>query len=674
MLQQYTEALKQGEVKMSIIKCLVLGIAGVGKTEFKWLLLDQRRAGRVSTGLADNPVQAFVGSVSSMLAGVDEEDPSKWEVIDENKLTQIILTARQMETSPPITPNIAPQSNVPDNQVVNDPSVISPSPSIQPSQITPWPKAPNYNLATDETGSKFFDSFKNVTKRKPINVKLIQFIDSGGQPQFLEILPAFVQDMSATILAINLSESLDHCPLIEFYGPDHKSVGEPYTSPLSHKQVLQQCVRAVYSRNVGRHVFIVGTHRDLEEKCTELKKGKEKIIRSMNFKEDLICKPPNEVIWDINGKDPNHYDHKVAAALRRALVTHCSDGTFPSLPIKWFYLTMELMREGKAQFGVLRWDTCKSQAEKLGIDSKGLDAALRHMVKYNLFLWYHNIKALRHVVFCNPQAILGIITKLVKCKYELSGGKVDQGITSKGVPCKWLSQFRDRAIVSVEFISHDYFQNHFIDNVFTVDDFTTLMCELFLMVPLEGNEYLMPALLDPLSNEKIGVHIPNENPAEPLLITFSNESVLLGIFSCLIAFLLKTCSLLEKNSVPVCLHQNCVLLKHHSICGVFAIVDSVNCLRVYFISGQCEMACPNIRTLIYEGIKKCANARNCIAISDVKDAFICSSCGHPSIPYPDTPNKARCTFCPEYLDLTTKHSVWFLGQEASPQCQFHVST
>ena len=83
-MQLYEEAKKQGSVQMSIIKCLDLGLVGVGKTHLKWLLLSENTDKpnvRVSTGLADNPVQAFVGSVESIIAGVDENDTGRWEVI-----------------------------------------------------------------------------------------------------------------------------------------------------------------------------------------------------------------------------------------------------------------------------------------------------------------------------------------------------------------------------------------------------------------------------------------------------------------------------------------------------------------------------------------------------------------------------------------------------------------
>ena len=75
----------------------------MGKTHLKWLLLSEntdKHIGRVSTGIADNPVHAFVGSVKSILAGVDENDTGNWEVLDESKLMQVLINAYQNEPSP----------------------------------------------------------------------------------------------------------------------------------------------------------------------------------------------------------------------------------------------------------------------------------------------------------------------------------------------------------------------------------------------------------------------------------------------------------------------------------------------------------------------------------------------------------------------------------------------
>ena len=67
----YDEAMTKGYVETSVTKCLILGAAGVGKIHLKHLLLKKDPPEQlVSTGLADNPVQA----ISSTLAGVGGQD------------------------------------------------------------------------------------------------------------------------------------------------------------------------------------------------------------------------------------------------------------------------------------------------------------------------------------------------------------------------------------------------------------------------------------------------------------------------------------------------------------------------------------------------------------------------------------------------------------------------
>ena len=311
--QQYEEAMKYGSVKLSIIKCLVLGIAGVGKTCLKRLLLQLPQnidgpIGRVSTGLADNPIQALVGSVSSILASVVEGDTGKWEVLDETKLMKVIASAYQVNASPPATP--PPASTMPRvsiNESVRD-STESHShhvPTSPPNNLYVNKIASGNELALDpailKIDSLIIEVFKSkISDWKELNVKLVHFIDSGGQPQFLDLLPAFIQDLSAILYTVNLSEPLDHHPMIYFYGQDCKPLGEPYQSPSSHKQVLHQCVRATYTGDVHPQVFVVGTHRDKENECLEKKKDKDIIIRQIVPPECLVEKNESEVIWDVN--------------------------------------------------------------------------------------------------------------------------------------------------------------------------------------------------------------------------------------------------------------------------------------------------------------------------------------------------------------------------------------
>eukprot|EP00731_Ephydatia_muelleri_P003348 Em0001g3348a len=73
----YDEAMRSGYVNRKIIKCLIMGAAGVGKTTFKHLLLNKELPEkRVSTGMMGNPVR----SVSLTLGGVDKKH--SWFAVD----------------------------------------------------------------------------------------------------------------------------------------------------------------------------------------------------------------------------------------------------------------------------------------------------------------------------------------------------------------------------------------------------------------------------------------------------------------------------------------------------------------------------------------------------------------------------------------------------------------
>ena len=60
----------------------------------------------VSTGLADNPVHAYVGSVKSILASVDENDPVKWLLMI--KMQVLLVSAYHLKPTPtkPTTCNL----------------------------------------------------------------------------------------------------------------------------------------------------------------------------------------------------------------------------------------------------------------------------------------------------------------------------------------------------------------------------------------------------------------------------------------------------------------------------------------------------------------------------------------------------------------------------------------
>ena len=58
----------------------------------------------------------------------------------------------------------------------------------------------------------------------------IYLIDSGGQIEFLEVLPAFLQHISVCLFVTKLSEMLSECPKIEYF-ENGNPLGEPALCP-----------------------------------------------------------------------------------------------------------------------------------------------------------------------------------------------------------------------------------------------------------------------------------------------------------------------------------------------------------------------------------------------------------------------------------------------------------
>ena len=76
---------------------------------------------------------------------------------------------------------------------------------------------------------------KSQGSKRFLELQWIHFIDSGGQPQFHEVLPAFIRNTTATIFVMKLSERLDEHPVIKYYDKNGQVCGKPFHHALSNE-------------------------------------------------------------------------------------------------------------------------------------------------------------------------------------------------------------------------------------------------------------------------------------------------------------------------------------------------------------------------------------------------------------------------------------------------------
>ena len=186
------------------------------------------------------------------------------------------------------------------------------------------------------------------------NQVILEMSDCGGQPQFLEILPRFLESsISLGILVHDLSQSLDDYPMNYYYNRDGVSVGEGVKSPLTNEQVLRLCLQMIASRCRGgkrvRFVF-VGTHRDLEGKCAQSRDVKNRrlmeMVESFNLEDCVIYRNHqiNELIFAVNAKTPEEVDQQTMGELRELLMDESAANVL-NIPFSYHGLELTLKKK-----------------------------------------------------------------------------------------------------------------------------------------------------------------------------------------------------------------------------------------------------------------------------------------------------------------------------------------
>ena len=488
-------------------------------------------------------------------------------------------------------------------------------------------------------------------------VKWIQFIDCGGQLQYHDILPLFIQNPAVAIFVLNLSEELSHQPTIEYYGADGKPVSRPYRSSLSHKQILQHCLGAMCSQDARPLIITVGTHRDAADRCSESTKEKnQQLIELLDAgRFHVLCNGEEltEAIFGVNGKMPQDEDRHIAKVLRKKIVSLCPK--LIKMPIAWFGLEVLLQRS--SHDGILSLVECQECAKRLHIKGDAFSAALHHLVHNNVFLHYPEV--LPQTVFCDPQVVLTKVSEIVEYHHKLRDSP-DKGVAAK----RDLVKFRDHALLSVELLNT--FSKHYTEDLFTPQDLLKLLVSVgaIAMVSEAGGVYLMPALLPHLDSGQVFKYCQQ---CTSLIVKFTQDCIPSGLFCCFVAQLLsptnhspwKVC--MERNK-PLCLYRNCITFQLKHTTGLVTLVDMFSYILLH-IDALSSSVCREVRDCVHSGIKRACGILKYQGVQ-FEDAFICAgaSCTSdpPHVATVVSKKKWRCSIVgDQYGDLSEGQLLWF---------------
>ena len=630
-------ALRDGFIPHKDDKFLIHGPGGVGKSSLIAMFLGkQRDLIRISTPVANQPLHLCpVRDVTTTTYTPD------WEEVDYNRLSRMIAhttnqvyqkwaekkTGREKLQANEQTPAATVEEDSPQqvaylassryldssvkarfNKVVD---------RLRSGVSTLFKKTLATTLGDDPHNIEgFFTEFQQglqelVTRAGGRGILLevlvshsIRIVDSGGQPQFHDLLSIFIPELSGLVSVFKLSEPLAVRGEVAFY-KEGELTCPPYESHYTNEQVIRHDLQVIQSEATRcgiehmPNLAFVGTHLDTysPESCSESPDEKDERLCSIvtemlpqDMQQSVITTGGSlsHVTFRINAREPGEADFEKVDQLKHLLLSR-SRVKSRKIPLKWYgyELALHLLMQELGRQCLSRKE-CEFIGHKLGFDVATLNAALEYLCQLNILSFFD---ALPGVIFGSSQVILDKITELVTHNLQL---KDDTGAMS-GPQRKFLHQ----GIVSLEILQSPQLSKHYIEGLFEPNHLLDVLKSKLVVTKVGENEFMMPCVLE-VSDILPSPPTPENSVRSSFLLHFSKKSPMLGIYCCTISYLLTKADwkLLTKDGEVVQVARNSISFQLPGpTAGKLAFLDPLSSYLEVVVELPRIVACKKSSTL-----------------------------------------------------------------------------
>ena len=585
-------ALQDGFIPHTDDKFLIHGPGGAGKSSLIAMFLGkQRDLVRISTPVANQSLHLCpVRDVSTTTYTPD------WEEVDYNRLSRMIAhTSHQMCQRWAKKENVAHANKEPPVKTSDD----SPQQEayLASSRYLESSIRAKFSLMIGRLRSGMSNLFKktlaNTLDDDPYNIEgfftkfqeglrelvvplggfgmqevivshSIRIIDSGGQPQFHDLLSIFIPELSGLVSVFKLSEPLAFHGEVAFY-KEGKLTCTAYESHYTNEQVIRHDLQVIQSEaarsGVDRipNLVFVGTHHDVypSSSCSESPDEKDELLNSIiteilppEIQQSVITAGStlSNVTFKINAREPEKSDFKKVEQLKYLLLSR-SRAKSRDLPLKWYgyEVALHLLMQELGRQCLSRRE-CEFIAHKLGFDVASFVAALEYLRQLNIISFFN---ALPGVIFGSSQVILDKITELVTYHLELK----DDTVAMTGPQRKFLHQ----GIVSLEILQTPQLSKHYSGGLFEPNHLLDVLKSKLVVTKVGENEFMMPCVME-VNDIYPSQLLPEGQVQSSFVLHFSKKSPMLGMYCCTVAYLLSNTDwkLLTENGNIVQVARNSV--------------------------------------------------------------------------------------------------------------------
>ena len=704
------QCLEGGYLNLGNLKGILTGKARAGKSHSKARFFNMEPPTvAVSTGVAEGAVRGSTGVMMAGVRGISHDvicaRLDEWFCMSPQQSLELLAQAVREGLLVGDLAKVVQQS-IAMLQAMQLNPVDTASSTSQSNESTPGP-----NLVTAATPSPLpqisttQQQLAQLIEKCPVaqkifELQLMHFVDSGGQPQFHEVLPAFIHNTALIVVVLNLSEELSAYSQMEFCDEKGKTHKEECASLLSNEEIMEHQVRTLQAKPSGLSedrksmVVAVGTHRDVEERMaregtlkeTRAQKNEKlrKIFLPWLLHMLILYRPPGEVIFPVNMLKPDDDDWRVLRFLRQKIM-EANLFTTIKIPAGWFMLEQDILKfaAGKGRKIVLVSE-CVRIADCLKISGEILEAALLYFHSLNVFLYCPQV--LPGLVFIDPQVPLNCVYELVAFQFKMSCG------AAMGVAADDYERLMKGA-VTLKFMKSKHFTHCFVSELYEPRHALKLFQSLFIAAPLGSGEYLMPFLLKFVAKTELHTYLPSRSFPVALLMLFRSKSTqeisiapngtFCGLVACLIS---KYKWSISRNigGATECLARNIAILSYDQPPVTITLVNRQSFFSVYVQSDDkyvYKHFSPELRQTMFDAVEsvltafKYNNSRPTLA-------FPCPcKRGAGAERHAAVPQKYRksiylsCSKSSSSSPLTAEHKVWMASvpPHATGNCHRFIS-
>ena len=359
----------------------------------------------------------------------------------------------------------------------------------------------------------------------------VHFIDSGGQQQFLEILPCLIRNIGLLMLVFKLSEKLSERTVVEYWDPNGGHyLGQfsistekllAYTAQLSSYHQPKINLPHVQNPSDPRlKMVVVGTFKDQEDQCDESRQEKnERLEQTLALFQDQLIRPgpgsscAGGVIFALNaslaGKGDQE-EEKVGNELRTIIKCIAPKYTF-KMPMQYVFLEVELQKEA-----VVSKSHCWEVARELHFKTEeDLEYCLSYLHQVNLFFYYR--ECLPDTVITQPDVVVNVITQIFQYHLHLSENVESTALNEAE------KVFLNQAVFSMDLLQ--LFNFKYSKKILPDGDLLKLFQHRLIVAPVPAkasvSQYYMPSLLTEIPPETLRtIYKPESDLSSPLIISF----------------------------------------------------------------------------------------------------------------------------------------------------------